>query len=455
MINVTELLSGFAERLQFEDLDEATIEQTRMYIADYIASVYAGCKINGAFNRAVLSIIEEMDCGKGATVLAGGKKLSAEHAAFMNAVYAHGADMDDGNRKARGHISAHVMSAVFALAETMEVTWKEVIVAVIVGYEIYNRIAAAIQPDLVHRGFHSTGTAGTVACAAACAKLMGLDAKGIYNAIAFGAVQASGLLIVTESGQACKPINPANAARAGIISAKLAQKGIVGPVNPLESEKGWFHAMGDHLKEEAITDGLSSEYTINECYLKPYPSCRHTHCGLEAGIKIHDRILKDGRRINDIRKVNVYIYDDAIQIAGQILFPQTVDEAKFSIQYSLAVALLSGNFTLDDLEPQITEDRKKLIEMIELFSDSRMEDTSAGIRGARAEVSFADGAVYSETVFLPKGESANPFTWEDMRLKMEACMSGILQKDQINETLDRIRMLSFEEKFTTICDVVV
>ena len=454
MINATEKLSGFAEKLRYSDLDEATVLQTKMYVADYLAAVYAGYKINSRFNEAILSIVEGMDRGTGASVLVSGKKFSPEHAAYMNAVYAHGADMDDGNRKARGHVAAHVMSAVFALAETMDVTWQDVMVAINVGYEVYNRVAAAVQPDLVHRGFHSTGTAGAIACGAACAKLMGLDAKGIYDAMGISALQASGLIIIAESGQACKPLNPANAARTGIVSAKLAQKGVNGPINPLESQKGWFHAMGDHVDEGQVTDGLGERFTINESYLKPYPSCRHTHCGIEAGIAIRNRVIAEGRSVDDVDSVKVYIYEDAIRIAGQIVIPRNTDDAKFSIHYSLAVALMSGNYTLDDLEKPVSVESRALTHRIELIPDSSMEDTAAGIRGAKVEVQLKDGSRYSETVLLPKGDASNPFSWEDMRLKMEACMGGLLSKEEIDEIPGKIRNIYPDMPFVSICALI-
>ena len=449
-MNVTERLSAFAAGLRFSDLDEATVAQTKMYIADYLAAAYAGYRVNDAFNHAILGIIEGMDRGGGASVLVDGRKFSAEHAAFMNAVYAHGADMDDGNRKARGHVAAHVMSAVFALAETLETTWAEVFTAINVGYEVYNRIAAAIQPDLVHRGFHSTGTAGAVACGAACAKLIGLDQQEIYDAMGIAALQASGLIIIAESGQACKPLNPANAARTGIISAKLAKAGVHGPVNPLESKKGWFHAMGDTVKEEEISDGLGKKFTINESYLKPWPSCRHTHCGIEAAITIRERMKAAGESSEDIESVRVRIYEDAIQIAGQIRIPPTADDAKFSIHYSLAVALQSGNYTLEDLSRPITEASRVLAEKIELIPDPSMENTAAGIRGASVTVRSRSRKEYTETVLLPKGDAANPFTWEDMKRKIETCMEGMLPKEIIDALPERIRAFRPEEAFTSI-----
>ena len=277
MMDATTLLSRFVAELRYEDLPEEAVEQTKLYIADYLASSAAGEKVNAAFNNAIWQIVTASGGAQDATVLHRAQRLPVEQAAFMNAVFAHGADMDDGNRKAMGHVAAHVMSAVFALAETMPgITWREVLTAINAGYEIYNRVAAAAQPGLVHRGFHSTGTAGVIACAAASAKLMGMDAESTYRAMAIAAIQASGLIIIAESGQSCKPLNPANAARIGILSARLASAGVDGPRNPLESTKGWFHAMTDQVNEEMLTDGLGTTFTICESYLKPYPSCRHT-----------------------------------------------------------------------------------------------------------------------------------------------------------------------------------
>lgn len=418
------ILSEFAAALTFDQIPDEATETARMFIADYYAACFAGMKVNRQFNEAMLDVIRGMGGAGTASVFALDGKLPVENAAFMNAIYAHGADMDDGNRKAMGHVAAHVLSAVFALAESLsDKTWEEVLTAIMVGYEVYNRVGAMAQPGLVHRGFHSTGTAGAVACGAACAKLMGLNKEGIYSAIGIAAIQASGLIIIAESGQACKPLNPANAAKTGILSAKLAAAGIKGPDFPLESPKGWFHAMTDEVHYEML-DGLGEEFTICESYLKPYPSCRHTHCGIEAAIGIRDEMGAKAKSITEIKSVKLYIYNNAIQIAGQIKVPETPDEAKFSIHYSLAVAMATGNYTLDDLEREPANEIKNLAERIELIPDASMENTASGIRGSRLVVEFVDGSEMERTVLLPKGDRANPFSWEDMKRKMEACMQG-------------------------------
>lgn len=444
MIRATEILSKFVYNLRFEDLPAEVIECTKMFIVDYYAACMAGYKINIDFNNAMRGIIEETAGKQEATVLFSDRKECVLNAAYMNAVYSHGADMDDGNRKAMGHIAAHVMSAVFALAEKLRSKWSDVIVAVNAGYEVYNRVSAAAQPGLVHRGFHSTGTAGAIACGAACAKLMGLDEQQTYYAMSIAAVQASGLFVIMESGQCCKPINPANAARAGLTAAMLAQRGIHGPEAPLESAKGWFHAMTDEIYEDMLTDGLGETFTICESYLKPYPACRHMHCAIEAAIDLRNNVSD----VNDIQAIRIYIYRNAINSVGVIKYPKTLDDSKFSIYYATAIALHKGRFAFDDLPvDNLTDEIRSTIEKITLIEDDSMEDVAKGIRGAKMVICTRDGTEHEKTVPIPKGDAANPFTWDDIKNKLLDCASGVVGDKDCAELLDNIKNLSFDAAF--------
>ena len=435
-------LSAFAAGLTFDRLPADVVELGKMFIADYVAAIYAGIRINAGFNAAMLDITRNQSGGAEASVFGLDERLSAEAAAFMNAVYAHGADMDDGNRKAMGHVAAHVMSAVFALAEaTGGHDWKDVMTAIIVGYEVYNRVAAMAQPGLVRRGFHSTGTAGAVACGAACAKLLGLDADGVYSAIGIAAIQASGLIIIAESGQALKPLNPANAARTGIVSAKLASKGVAGPALPLESQKGWLHAMTDAVHYEML-DGLGEAFTISESYLKPYPSCRHTHCGIDAAVRLHESVDPA-----EIEAINVHIYPNAIKLAG-LRYPKDQDETKFSIPYTMACALLNGSYGIADMDPpRMTEEVKALIGKTNLIPDETMEDRARGIRGTRVEVVSRNGQTVAETVLVPKGDPENPLTRDDIVNKLRVCAQGQSSENNLMKLVQSIERIEGDSVF--------
>lgn len=447
MIHCSEILSEFAYNLRFTDLPEEVVEITKRYIADYYAASFAGIKVNGTFNDAVVDVITDMGGKEECDYIYSDKRLPCANAAFLSACMAHGADMDDGNRKAMGHVGAHVISTALTLCQTLEVSGEDIITAINVGYEVYNRVAAAVQPGLVHRGFHSTGTAGAIACGAVAAKLMGMDKDGIYNTMALSAVQSSGLIIIAESGQSCKPINPANAAKTGILSAKIISKGVKSSEYFLESKKGYFHAMSDEVDEKMITEGLGETFTICESYMKPYPSCRHTHCGIECALNIRKMIPENDK----IKDVKVYIYKNAIDIAGQIKVPKVSDDAKFSVHYSLAVALLKGHFNLDDLDISgMDEELLRIIDSIELIVDSTMEDRDKGVRGSKVVVTTEKGSVLEKIVLIPLGDAANPLTWDDLEEKLSACSDGLLTKENQKKLLSNIHNIDKFHKIDTI-----
>jgi len=442
MQHYTEILSDFVFSLKYSDLPCETVENTKKFILDWYSACFAGMRVNAVFNSAVRAVMLSGAQGGSAILCDGARRYSESDAAFMNAVYAHGADMDDGNRLAMGHIGAHVISAVLAVAENEGrkrktfFSGEEVLIAIIAGYEVFNRVAASAQPGLVKRGFHSTGVAGGIACAAAVAKLLGLDREGIYNSLSLGALQSSGLIIIAESGQSAKPLNAANAARNGILSARMAQRnGIFAPRYPLESEKGWFHAMTDCVNAEQITDGLGTRYTVDESYLKPYPSCRHTHAPIQIALMLREEIRAAYGRlplelIDDIR---VFTYENAIRIAGVNSVPRCSEDTKFSIQYALAYALINGCFGLHALNMDaLTEEAIGVISKVRLISEPAMERANEGIRGARIEIVFSDGRMFSDTVLIPKGESTAPFSEADAMEKLRACSEGILTEEQIS-----------------------
>lgn len=430
------ILSRFVSKLDYQSIPLSAKENTRLFLADYICSAIAGKRTNKVFNNAVEKFVFSQGGAEESTVMFGGRKVPCSKAAFLNACYSHGADMDDGNRKAMGHVGAHVFSTVLALGEKLSSSEGDMLVAINVGYDVYCRVAAAAQPGLVHRGFHSTGTAGVIACAAAAAKLKGLDENGIYNAMAISVTMASGLMIVAESGQSIKPLNPAKAAECGILAAELSENGVCGGNLPFESEKGWFHSMTDKVDYSMITSGLGEIFCIDECYIKPYPSCRHTHCAIQAVLELREEYSLSAE---DIKSIKVYIYPNAIRIAGQIIKPETPDDSKFSIHYSAACAAVLGRFTLNELDfGSVPDEVFEVIKKIELIPDDSMENREKGIRGCKVEIECAENRTYSKTVLIPKGDPQNPFTAKDMRSKLLQCAEGFLSDSSREELLSTL-----------------
>ena len=414
-----------------KSLNKNDREQLESLIIDYFAASFAGYKQSRAFNNAIEKVVLPQGGAEESHILFQTRKYPARSAAFMNAVYGHGAELDDGNKKAAGHVGVHVIPAVFALADKVKSGYEDVLLAIATGYEAYIRISSAAQPGMIKRGFHSTGMAGTLACAAAGAKLMHLNAQKIENAIALGTTMTGGLLSYGDSRPEIKPINPGKAAENGVFAAMLASAGVEGPQNALEGPNGWFHAVSDSIDEECLMK--SDHLLMHDCYIKLYPSCRHTHCGIDAAIFLHNETEYD-----NLEKIVVHIYPSAIKLAG-ISIPSTPDETKFSIKYTMACALLNGTYGIEDATSplKLTREILDLISKIELIEDGSMEDRKRGIRGTKVEAVLNNGKVIEKTVLVPKGDPENPLTREDIINKLYVC-SKWYNREKVNELVDLI-----------------
>lgn len=434
------ITSDLAADLAAIKLNEKDKDQLRTLIIDFFAAAYAGFKQNRVFNEKVERVVYTQSGMEESFVLFQEKKYPARLAAFMNSLYGHGAELDDGNKKAAGHAGVHLIPAVFASADKLRSSNEDVLLALAIGYEAYIRVSSAAQPGLVARGFHSTGMAGTLACAAACASLYHLDAQGIEDAIALATTMTGGLLSYGDSRPAIKPLNPGKAAENGVFAAMLANEGVQGPTESLEGQNGWFHAVTDEVHKEFMKG--SDHLLLHDCYFKLYPSCRHTHCGIDAAVALHGRV-----KSKEIEKVNVYIYPNAIKLAG-IKIPKDQDETKFSIQYTLACALLQGSYGIADMDPpRLTPDVLELIEKTELIADTTMEDRAKGIRGTRVEVILKDGGHEEETVLVPKGDPEKPLTQDDIIKKLRVCAQGQVDEETLMKLVNAVEKIDGSDKF--------
>lgn len=425
---------------RIQEMSRKDIDQLHKLVIDFFAATYAGYKQNRSFNKKIERVVYSQSGVEESTIFLQEKRYPARLAAFMNSVYGHGAELDDGNKQAAGHAGVHLIPAVFALADKLKSSNEDVLIALATGYEAYIRISSAAQPGLVQRGFHSTGVAGTLACAAACARLYHLNAQGIEDAIALATTMTGGLLSYGDSRPAIKPLNPGKAAENGIFAAMLANEGVQGPSESLEGKNGWFHAVTNEVHEEFLRG--SDHLLLHDCYFKLYPSCRHTHCGIDAAIALHEKVKKD-----EIETINVFIYPNAIKLAG-IKIPKNQDETKFSIQYTLACALLNGSYGIADMKPtRLTEEVLTLIDKIVLIQDELMENRSKGIRGTRVEIVMKNGERIEETVLVPRGDPERPLTRNDIIQKLKTCANGQTDEQTLNKLVNAILQIDGREEF--------
>jgi 2-methylcitrate dehydratase PrpD len=438
--NLTDELAIYTESLSFESLGEDVVESAKLFILDFVLSAMAGYKINKSFGDSLVEVYSEMGGNEQSSVMFYNKKLSTVDAAFLNAAFGHGADIDDGHRSAQGHPGVVTIPAVLALAEAYSLKGKDIITAVVAGYEFFIRFGQTVNPYHVEKGFHTTGTIGTIAAGAAAAKVLGLSTEQIKNTLGFSCMQASGLLEVVESNQMAKVVNPGKAAASGVFSALLAKTDVKSPVNVIEGRKGFLNAFAPESNYNILTEKLGTEHKIKSAYIKPYPSCRHAHGAIDAAMNLRQ---KEGFTISEIERINIYVYPTSIKITGNIFEPKNVDEAKFSLKYNLAVALTKGGFTLKDLdvENKMNDDILTVIRKSEIISDDSLENRELGIRGARVEIILKDGSTSVNQVNLPKGDPETQMTNDDMLSKMSSCAEGMYDKKRQMEIFEYINKI--------------
>lgn len=432
------ILCEYIANLDFDDIPKEVADYTQLLIADHYISAVAGHTYNGKFNEPLVEILNEEYANGKSTVLFQKRKMPASAAAMLNAVYCHGADVDDGHREAEAHPGVAVNAAVLALGEEIGATGKETLVAVIAGYEVFIRIAKSILPSHLQRGFHTTGTVGTLAAAAACAKILGLNAKGIEKAVSLAATQTSGLLIVCESGQASKPINPGRAAQTGILCAKLAQKNVDNPENVFNSSKGFTHAFSDEYKPSALIEELGKRFLILDTYVKLYPSCRHTQATMEALKKC----IKENGAIDQAEKIEIHTYPIAVDIVGYNRKPKTIGDVKFSIPYTAACVAMYSDYTLENLA-RFEEEREEVlhfIDCIHVVAEEKYDDIPNGIRGAEVFITYRDGIVHSAYVPIARGEGKDRIGWDTLKEKAVSCCKGMEAKD-INHLIEYCQII--------------
>ncbi|MBM4339725.1 MAG: MmgE/PrpD family protein [Deltaproteobacteria bacterium] len=446
METISSIYADFLVRTRFDDLSAEVVQQTKKLILDLIGVSLAGYK-SMAFPKIVVDYVLEIGGKPEATVIQGKKKIPAVHAAFANASCAHALDMDDGHRFAASHPGTVIIPTAIAAAELTGSDTKSLIAGVVVGYDVMIRIGKAINPSSLNRGFHITGITGTFGAAAAAANIMGLNREKIIAALGTAGLQSAGLIRTNheEEGSMVKPITPAKAAVAGLLSCILAQKGAHGPLQIFEGEDGYLQAFADEVKVDILTQNLGVDYEIQNVYLKLYAACRHAHAPIDAAFEAFRR---SDLNITEIDKIIVETYPAAVRLAG-IPHATTPSAGRFSIPFSVALALVKKDAGADKYSDENIQDGsiQALSQKVELSIGNKWEKLYPNKRGATVKICDYKNRIWSAEVELAKGEPENPASWDEIYNKFHANATLLIsEKDtrKLGEAIMNLENLSLD-----------
>lgn len=417
----TARLASYVAGLQFETLDETTVWATKRVLIDYFACVISGSAMPTP--QIIRTYLAERGERRSALVFGTGLRMSACSAALANGAAAHSLDFDDGHTRASAHPAGAIVSAALAYAEEVQASPRELVTAVVGGYEVMLRVASAMHPMSASVGWHNTAVGGVIGSAAAAASLAKLDPDATRDSIGLATSFAGGLREYLDDGAEVKRLHPGKAARDGILCADLAKRGITGAVDALEGRHGLFSAML-HGKGEpaALTDGLGGNPAIEQVYFKPYPCCRHFHSAIEAvlGLRFENELKPE-----QIHSVSVGLY--AVGAKGHdSQRVRSFLEAQMSAPYAIAVALWYGKIVPEHFSETVRDDPQiaALVRRVEVFVDEECEELYPKRRSGSVVIRLKDGRNLSRRVLDPKGEGDNPMTNDDLYRKLEGCLSG-------------------------------
>lgn len=410
----TRQLCEFLARFTLADVPTPVVERTKDLFLDWIASAIAGKDAPAV--RRIQEFAAAMGPQQGdSEVFVDRRRTSPYFAALINGASSHVVEQDDVHNSSVLHPAAVVFPAVVAAAQAEGKSGAEVLLASIAGYEAGIRIGEFLGRSH-YRIFHTTGTVGTLAAAAAVAKLYGLDAEGINQALGSAGTQAAGLWEFLRDAADSKQLHTAKAAADGLQSAWLARAGFTGARQILEGAQGMAAGMSSDADPSRLTDGLGTRWATAETSFKFFASCRHTHPAADA---LKAVMVREGLRAEDIASVTAHVHQGAIDVLGPVVNPVTIHQAKFSMGTVLGLVAVHAHAGLGEFEDHALQDAKVAAfrAKVAMALDDEINNAYPRQWIGRVTVRTTDGRSLEGRVDVPKGDPDNTLSRPELEAK--------------------------------------
>ncbi|CAB3823407.1 MmgE/PrpD family protein [Achromobacter pulmonis] len=406
-------LAAFAANLRFEDIPAPVLRRAEDLLLDCLASILAG-----AASRPVLAIDRYaalMGPADGPSeILINRRRTSPVFAAMVNAAAAHVVEQDDVHNGSVFHPAAVVFPPVLAVAQALGRCGRDALVAAVAGYEVGIRVGEFLGRSH-YKIFHTTGTAGTLAAAAATGRLLGLSPAAMLDAFGSAGTQAAGLWEFLRDAADSKQLHTARAAANGIAAAYLAREGFTGARHILEGPQGMAAGMSSDADPARLTDRLGTRWALAETSFKFHASCRHTHPAADA---LQQVLREHGLAEGDIARVVAHVHQGAIDVLGPVVDPRTVHQSKFSMGTVLGLIARQGRAGLPEFDaalddPAVADFRGRVTMELDPEVDAAYPQRWIG----KVTVHTRDGRVLHGRVDEPKGDPGNTLSRDEIEAK--------------------------------------
>lgn len=449
---VPEKFAEFIADTTYESLPEDVVQIAKERVMDTLGAALAGAA-HWEYRENFLAACGNFGPGNTAVFTGGKREFPLARAAMIDATFAHAIELDDGHKNAGVHAGAAIIPTALVLGSALGCTGKDILTAIVIGYDIVYRLAANMAPYQIQKGFHPSGNDDTIGCMAVAGKLLGLSKQQLENGLGLSALYASGLMEATVTGQSSKCIQVGNAAYNGISAAYYAQQGMEGSISAFEGKSGFFQAKSQGVDPVKVCADLGEPFLIGDTYSKMYPTCRHSQPAIEAALDLAE---EHGFHWQDVDNVWVGTHQVAYDLTGKIKQPQNTGEAKFSAAYGVALALHEHCFGTKHLEAQYTKDpiNIKLAQLVTVEIDPEVQAQYPKRRGAKVKIILKDGTVYEKELYDLKGSPGNPIGWTELEKKFRANVSDMLTEDQLERMLTLISHFEAQESVASLVELL-
>jgi 2-methylcitrate dehydratase PrpD len=418
----TSALVAFVSGLRYAALDAEARHCARRHLLDTVGVMISGAA--GDVATRAEGMLAAVHGGGSIPVPGRARRADLLDAAFLGGTAAHGIELDDGYRQGSVHPGCAVVPAVLAVGFQMGASGKAIVEAMVTGYETVIAIARTCHPDLRQRGFHPTGACGVFGAATAVAKLHGLPAARIADALGIAASSAAGLFAFVNGGADIKRLHAGHAAREGVQAALLAEQGVQGPPGVLESRDGFLQAFAFGRIEKTRPLALPPDvpFGITDCYIKPYACCRHLQPAVEAlmGLCRDENIAPE-----QVTRIDV----DTYRIAAEHAHTWWDDfaSAQLSFPYLIGLALRFRAIRLTHFSDEVRRDPAfgAIARKLHVTATPEVDRLYPQLRPARVTVTTARG-VFSRHADEALGSRLVPLDDAGLWAKFDELVSPVL-----------------------------
>ena len=434
--NATATLAVFAANLKTDDIPAHVLRKAEDLWVDWFGSAIAG---HGSRPVDTLTTFaSSMGPASGPSeVLTNRSTTSPYLAAMANAAASHVAEQDDVHNGSVFHPATVVFPPVLAVAQAIGASGAQLITAAIVGYEVGIRVGEFLGRSH-YRVFHTTGTAGTLAAAAAVGHLLGLNALQMQHAFGSAGTQSAGLWEFLRTAADSKQLHTAHAAGAGLMAAYLAKDNFTGAAQILEGPQGMAAGMSSDADVRKLTDGLGTRWATAETSFKYHASCRHTHPAADALLKV----MQDNHlQLSDLARVITHVHQGAIDVLGPVTHPSTVHQSKFSMGTVLALVARFEHAGLSEFDQHFNDTvTQTLRDKVEMVLDCEVDAAYPQRWIGKVTVHTTDGRVLHGRVDEPKGDPGNTLSRDEITAKALrlAAHSGGASPEEMAEAVDQL-----------------